>query len=77
MTSAGLASPATAADDRYRALLAVSAAIIAHRDLSALFRELASRLRQVVHFDHLGLVSTTELIRRVRDLKGGDEHVSR
>ena len=56
MTSADLDGPATAADDRYRALLAVSAAIIAHRDLSALFQEVAGRLRQVVHFDHLSLV---------------------
>src|SRR6516164_1095626 len=56
MTSADLDGPATAADDRYRALLAVSAAIIAHRDLSALFQEMAGRLRQVVHFDHLVLV---------------------
>src|SRR6516225_2926924 len=56
MTSADFGGPATAADDRYRALLAVSAAIIAHRDLSALFQEMAGRLRQVVHFDHLVLV---------------------
>ena len=56
MTSADLDSPATAADDRYRALVAVSAAIIAHRDLRALFQEMAGRLRQEVHFDHLILV---------------------
>src|SRR6516162_5146687 len=56
MTSADLDGPTTAADDRYRALLAVSVAIIAHRDLSALFHEMAVRLRQIVHFDHLSLV---------------------
>jgi hypothetical protein len=56
MTSADSDGPATAADDRYRAWLAVSAAIIAHRDLSALFHEMAGRLRQVVHFDYLILV---------------------
>jgi formate hydrogenlyase transcriptional activator len=56
MTSADLDGPATAADDRYRILLAVSAAIIAHGDLSALFQEMAGRLRQVVNFDHLVLV---------------------
>ena len=56
MTSADFGGPATAADNRYRALLAVSAAIIAHRDFSALFHEMAGRLRQVVHFDHLVLV---------------------
>ena len=43
--------PATA----YRALLAVSEAIVSHRDLSALFHELAGRLHQVVRFDYLGL----------------------
>src|SRR5262249_37022863 len=47
---------ATATGDRYRALLAVSQAIVAHRDLPALFYELASRLHQVVRFDFLSLV---------------------
>ena len=42
------------AGQQYRTLLAVSAAIVAHRDLGALFHELADRLRQVVHFDYLG-----------------------
>src|SRR5262249_33941966 len=56
MTSTDLDGPATPADDRYQALLAVSAAIIAHRDLSALFQEMAGRLRPIVHFDHLSLV---------------------
>jgi formate hydrogenlyase transcriptional activator len=46
---------ALSGDQRYRALLAVSEAIVSHRDLSALFHELAGRLRQVVHFDHVGL----------------------
>src|SRR5262249_12061444 len=45
----------TAADDRYRALLAVSEAIVSHRDLPALFHELAGRLQQVVRFDYLAL----------------------
>jgi formate hydrogenlyase transcriptional activator len=36
--------------------LAVSAAIVAHRDLCALFHDLAGRLRQVVRFDYLTLV---------------------
>ena len=40
----------------YRALLAVSEAIVSHRDLSALFHELADRLHEVVRFDYLGLV---------------------
>jgi formate hydrogenlyase transcriptional activator len=46
----------TNASDQYQALLAVSAAIISHRDLSALFHELAGRLREVVRFDYLALV---------------------
>ncbi len=47
---------AAATGDRYRGLLAVSEAIVAHRDLPALFHELAGRLRQVVPFDFLSLV---------------------
>ncbi len=46
----------TATGDRYRALLAVSEAIAAHRDMAALFQELAGRLHQVVQFEALGLV---------------------
>jgi len=42
-------------ENQYRALLAVSEAIVSHRDLSALFHELAGRLHQVVRFDYLGL----------------------
>ena len=34
----------TATEDRYRALLAVSEAIASHRDLPALFHELAGQL---------------------------------
>ncbi len=47
---------ATAGGDQYRALLAVSEAIVSHRDLSALFHELAGRLHQVARFDALSLV---------------------
>ena len=43
-------------EDRYRALLAVSEAIASHRNLPALFHELAGRLAAVVHFDALSLV---------------------
>lgn len=46
----------TASGDRYRALLAVSGAIVSHRDLPGLFREVAGQLVQVVHFDALSLV---------------------
>jgi formate hydrogenlyase transcriptional activator len=47
---------ALSADRQYRTLLAVSEAIVSHRDLSALFHELAGRLHQVVCFDYLALV---------------------
>src|SRR4029453_8773185 len=40
----------------HRTLLAVSEAIISHRDLAALMNELADRLHQVVRFDYLALV---------------------
>ncbi len=42
-------------DHKYQALLAVSEAIVSHRDLPAVFHELAGRLHQVVRFDYLGL----------------------
>src|SRR5262245_50066105 len=41
---------------QYRTLLAVAEAIISHRDLPALFHDLAARLHQVVRFDYLLLV---------------------
>jgi formate hydrogenlyase transcriptional activator len=56
MTGAHVDRLTTAASDRYRALLAVSEAITSHRELSALFHDVAGRLQQVVHFDHLALV---------------------
>jgi len=40
---------------QYVVLLAVSQAIVSHRDLSSLFHELAGRLHQVVGFDFLTL----------------------
>src|SRR5277367_5803707 len=55
MTSAHSDGSATTTGDKYRALLAVSEAIVSHRDLSALFHELAVQLRCVVRFDYLGL----------------------
>src|SRR5258708_17398862 len=59
-------------DHKYQALLAVSEAIVAHRDLSALFHELAGRLHQVVRFDYLGLVlhEATSNTLRIRFLEG-------
>jgi hypothetical protein len=41
---------------QYRTLLGVAEAISAHRDLPALFHELADRLHQVVRFDFLLLI---------------------
>src|SRR6516165_1874544 len=56
MTAAHVDGPATAAGQPYRALLAVSEAIVSHRDLETLFHDLAGRLQQVVRFDYLALV---------------------
>lgn len=56
MATAESEGQATASEDRYRALFAVSGAIVARRDLPALFHELAGQLLQVVHFDALSLV---------------------
>src|SRR5437870_3918620 len=55
MTTAHLDGQVTARGDAYRALLAVSEAIVSHRDLSALIHELAGRLHQVARFDYLVL----------------------
>jgi formate hydrogenlyase transcriptional activator len=57
---------ATATEDRYLALLAVSEAIASCRDLPALFHQLASQLVQVVRFDALSLVlheATSDIMR--------------
>ncbi len=56
MPSAPFDGQATATGNQYRALLAVSEAIVAHRDLPALFHALAGRLQQVARFDYLTLV---------------------
>src|SRR6476660_9597780 len=56
MTSAHLDGQATAPGDPYRALLAVSEVIVSHRDLPALFHQLADRLHLVARFDFLSLV---------------------
>jgi formate hydrogenlyase transcriptional activator len=54
------AYPATAAANslasEYRALLEVSESIALHRDLNALFHDLAGRLHRVIEFDFLTLV---------------------
>jgi formate hydrogenlyase transcriptional activator len=56
MSNGHLDQQATATGDQYRALFAVSDAIASHRDLPALFHELAGRLARVVQFHGLSLV---------------------
>jgi formate hydrogenlyase transcriptional activator len=56
MASASLNPQAPSTDHKYQALLAVSEAIVSHRDLSALFHELAGRLHLVARFDYLALM---------------------
>src|SRR5260370_27052634 len=72
MASALSDALAQSADQRYRALLAVSEAIVSHRDLSALFHELAGRLHLVVRFDYLALSlhDATSNTMRVHVLEG-------
>src|SRR5712672_1881593 len=41
---------------QYQTLLAVSEAIVSHRDLATLFHDLAGRLHPVVRFDNLALL---------------------
>src|SRR5579859_5720654 len=41
---------------QYRTLLAVSEAIVSHRDLTTLFHDLADRLHLVVRFDYLACI---------------------
>jgi formate hydrogenlyase transcriptional activator len=58
---------ALSSGQQYRTLLAVSEAIISHRDLPALFHDLTGRLQQVVRFDYLILVlhdAATNTMRR-------------
>ena len=66
MTSNRFDGLAIAASDAYRALLAVSEAIVAHRDLSSLVHELAAQLHQVLHFDGLALVLHEEASNTMR-----------
>jgi hypothetical protein len=72
MASAPLDAQAPSTDQKYQALLAVSEAIVSHRDLSALFLELAGQLHQVVRFDYLGLAlhDATSNTLRMHLLKG-------
>src|SRR5688572_12347743 len=79
MSIAGSDGQAAATEDRYRALLAVSEAIVTHRDLPALFHELAGQLVPLVHFDALSLVlhdSATDTM-RLHVLETGESVPSR
>jgi formate hydrogenlyase transcriptional activator len=54
--SEGSPSPGEHSVPHHQSLLDVSQAILQHRDLSGLFRDLAARLRAILHFDFLNLV---------------------
>ena len=51
MTHTLVDGPATTTSDCYQALFAMSEAFVAHRDVRALFHDLAGQLQQVVRFD--------------------------
>src|SRR5260370_31985675 len=57
MANAGLdGRENVSSDDSFRALAVVSQAIVSHRDLAALFHELAASLHEVVRFDYLAMI---------------------
>jgi formate hydrogenlyase transcriptional activator len=56
MTDLAPDGPELSARQQYRTLLAVSQAIVTHRDLETLFHELGVRLHKVARFDFLALV---------------------
>lgn len=56
MSDLSVKNATLAACQQYQALLSVGEAIVAHRDMKALLRDLAVRLRQVVRFDGIVLV---------------------
>jgi formate hydrogenlyase transcriptional activator len=66
MTDAQSNRQAFATDDRYRAILAVSEAILSHRELPVLLHELAGQLHQVERFDSLALVLHQEATETMR-----------
>jgi len=63
--------------DRLRLLLEVSEAIVAHRDLSSLFRDLAQRLPAVAPFDFIGLIlhDPTKNVMKVHVLETAAAHL--
>ncbi len=59
-------TPETNTDERYRVLLDVSEKIAAHRDLQALFHDLAQTLHRLVQFDYLNLLLYDPVRNRMR-----------
>ena len=59
-------TPGNSTDEHYRALLDVSKKIAEHRDLAALFHDLAQTLHRLVPFDYLNLVLYDPVHNRVR-----------
>jgi formate hydrogenlyase transcriptional activator len=62
--------------DRLRLLLEVSEAIVSHRDLSSLFRDLAQRLPAIASFDFIGLIlhDPTKNVMKVHVLETAAAH---
>jgi formate hydrogenlyase transcriptional activator len=56
MSDIAAENPQLSAPQQYQTLLAVSQAIVSHRDLETLFHELGGRLHKVARFDFLSLV---------------------
>ena len=52
----GIAAPRVGLETPYQSLLDVSQAILQHRDLAGLFRDLSTRLHAILRFDFLNLV---------------------
>jgi formate hydrogenlyase transcriptional activator len=67
---------AIASTDEYRTLLAISDALITHRDLAELLRDLARRLRQVVEFEFLALTLHDDATNTMRLVVQDSQHPS-
>jgi formate hydrogenlyase transcriptional activator len=65
-----------ASNDEYRTLLAISDALITHRDLAELLRDLAGRLRQIVEFEFLALTLHDDATNTMRLVVQDSQHPS-
>jgi len=65
-----------ASSDEYRTLLAISDALITHRDLAELLRDLAGRLRQIVEFEFLALTLHDDATNTMRLVVQDSQHPS-